>query len=192
MFTINKTIITVLLLPFSLCISITRSYKTLGEPYIDSTGYRAASRRLEIVDHESSNKLISQALSISGDSNLTSSQPEYFQSLEESYQRYSGLFTYVKRAPRPEVRCPYDLIETFRLQIFDPQPFVNAILHAMKLSQLTTLDFTVETKNTDTMLVHIAFTKSIPQHGTRWFSLSEGELTLAITRHSAVIITPLP
>ena len=168
--------------------------RTIGYngPFIDSIGYHAAQARLEIVDREASNALISQALSVPEDTHHLPRQPEFFQSIEESYQRYLKLFSPVRRAPRPEVRCKFDLIETFRLLIFDPQPFLNAILHTMSLTAVSTLDFTVQPKNADTTLVHVALTKAIPQEGTRWVTFSEGELALSVTRHSAALLSPKP
>ncbi|MBN1576609.1 MAG: hypothetical protein JW913_08660 [Chitinispirillaceae bacterium] len=180
----------ILLLPLGSCIFHPPGMSTGYEgPFIDSTGYAEAQERLEIFDIGKSNTLFSQALSVSDDSLEMTSQPAFFQSLEDNYQRYLTLFTPVKRAPRPEIRCRYDLVETFKLLIFDPQPFINAMLHTMSLSGLSTLDFTAEPKNADTTLVHVAFTKAVSQEETKLFTFSEGELTLSVTRHGAICTT---
>lgn len=161
-------------------------------PFIDSSGYYAARARLDIIEREARDTLISQALSVTDDTHQLPRQPDFFQSIEESYQRYLKLFTPVKRSPCSEIRCRYDLIETFRLLILDPQPFLNAMLHAMSLSEVTTLDFTVEPKNTDTTLIYVVLNKAVPQDGARGFALSESDLILSVSRHSAMLMTPKP
>lgn len=161
-------------------------------PFIDSIGCNAAKARLSAIDEMESDTLLSQALSVPTDSTNAASQSTFFQSLEESYQRYLKLFTPVKKASRSEISCPYDLVETFRLMVFDPQPFINAMLHTMSLTDLSTLDLTVQPKNGDTTLVHVALTKANAQEETRWLTFSEGELTLCMTRHGATLLTQKP
>jgi hypothetical protein len=161
-------------------------------PFIDSTGYRAAQARLENIDLAEDNALISQALFVPDDSLQTAEQPAFFQSIEENYQRYLPLFTPVKKAAQPEIRCAYDLVETFSLLIFDPQPFINAMLHTMSLTALSTLDFTVKPKNTDTLLIHVAWAQAVSKEEVKGFSVSEGDLTLAVTKHNATLVTARP
>ncbi len=186
-----------LLLPLGSCIFHPPGLSTANEgPFIDSIGYDAAQARIETIDREEGNALLSQALSVPDDSLQTAPQPAFFQSIEESYQRYLKLFTPVKKALRPEIRCSYDLVETFRLRLFDPQPFMNALLHTMSLTQISTLDFTVEPKNTDTTLIYVSLTQAVsqqvPQGGTKWVTFSDGDLILSVTRHSAILMTPMP
>lgn len=161
-------------------------------PFIDSTGYYAAQARLENIERAEGDALISQALFVPDDSLQMANQPAFFQSIEENYQRYLTLFTPVKKAVRPEIRCAHDLIETFRLLIFDPQPFINAMLHTMSFTGFSTLDFTVQPQNADTILVHVACAQACPREETKGFAVSEGNLTLSVTRHSAVLMTSKP
>ncbi|MBN1308154.1 MAG: hypothetical protein JXA18_09580 [Chitinispirillaceae bacterium] len=180
-----------LLLPFGSCLfhypAVSMKYEG---PFIDSAGYSAAQERIRSIDRAESDALVSQALSVTGDPAHIAGQPPFFQSIEENYQRYLKLFTPEKRARRPEIRCRYDLVETFNLLVFDPQPFINAMLHTMSLTGLVTLDFSVHPKNADTTLVHIALTEAVSHEGTKWFSFSEGELTLTVTRHGAFCTKP--
>ena len=164
----------------------------IDDPFIDSVGWNAAQARLAAIDETEGDSLISQALSVPADSAHATSQPAFFQSIEDSYQRYLKLFTPVQNASRPEVRCRYDLIETFKRGVFDPQPFLNALLHTMSLTDLSTLDFNVQPENADTAMVRIALTKASSQAETKWLTFSEGELTLAVSRHGAVLTTPRP
>jgi hypothetical protein len=158
-------------------------------PYIDSLGFRAAQARLENVDRADGNALISQAFYVPKTTAEQSNQAEFFQSIEESYQRYVKLFTTAKRTSRPEIRCDYDLCETFKLQLFDPQPFINAMLHTMSLTELSTLDFVVQPRNADTLFVQVSYAKATARKDEKEFAIGEGDLTLTVTRHTAALVT---
>lgn len=189
----HKLLLLILILPLGSCMfhsSVSR--KVINGPYIDSIGYKALQARIEAVDRETSGSLISEALAVQNDSLEDVTQSAFFQSLEESYQRYLKLFKPVKRAIRPEVRCDYDLVETFSLQILDPQPFINALLHTMSLTEVTTIDFRVEPKNTDTTLLFVTFTKMESHEETKRVTMSEGDLILSVTDHRATLMTSLP
>jgi hypothetical protein len=188
-----KLFLLIMLLPLGSCVfhpSVGRN--VINGPYIDSIGYKALQARIETVDQETSGALISEALAVQNDSLENVTQTAFFQSLEESYQRYLKLFRPVKRAIRPEVSCRYDLVETFRLQIIDPQPFINAILHTMSLMEVTTIDFRVEPKNTDTTLLYVTLTKMESYEKTKKVTMSEGDLILSVSRHRARLMTQEP
>lgn len=158
--------------------------------YIDSIGYKAAQARIETVEREASGTLISEALAVQNDSLQTASQSAFFQSIEESYQRYLKLFTPVKRTDRPEVRCRYDLVATFKKMVLDPQPFINALLHSMSLTEVTTLDFRVEPVSADTTLLYVSLTRVASEEGAK-ITLSEGDLILSVSRQTAILMTPV-
>jgi hypothetical protein len=160
--------------------------------YIDSTGYRAAQARIEAVDRASGDAMISQALYVPKTALEQENQSEFFRSIEESYQRYIKLFTRVPKSAPPAVRCAFDLTETFKRQIYDPQPFVNAILHTMALTDLSTLDFTVQPRTGDTVLIQVSWARAETQKGNKEYGISEGNLTLAVTRNTATLATPMP
>jgi hypothetical protein len=162
-------------------------------PYIDSLGLCAARSRLIAVEQDGADTLISQAFHIPRDSLSEQIQPLFFKSLEDSYQRYLAIFAPVKqKTPSPEIRCGFDLIKTLKLRIFDPQPFMNAILHSLTLTGITTLDFDVqEYASADTLLVKVFFTAAVP-HGDKAFSMNEGALDLYVTKHGASLTTTLP
>jgi hypothetical protein len=161
-------------------------------PYIDSIGFRAAQARIETVDLAEESALIANALYVPKTAAEQKNQPEFFQSLEESYQRYIPLFTLDKKSSPPGIKCSFNLLETFTLRIFDPQPFLNAMLHSMALDELSTLDFALAPQGNDSLLVKVSWAK--PQSGEmkKEFAITEGELTLAVTKHRAVLITPRP
>jgi hypothetical protein len=161
-------------------------------PYIDSLGYRAAQARLDDIGRASGDAMISQALQVPKTALEQENQSEFFRSIEESYQRYLKLFIRISKKPRPEIRCAFDLIETFNRQVYDPQPFVNAILHTMALTDLSTLDFTVQPHTEDTVLVHVSWARAETRKGTKEYAISEGNLTLAVTRHTAALATSMP
>jgi hypothetical protein len=189
----KKLLLLTLFLPFGSCIFHPAGTSKVHEgPFIDSIGYKALQSRLETIDQEASTSLISQALSVQDDTLQTVPQSTFFQSLEESYQRYLKLFAPVKRAPRPEIRCGYDLVETFKLLLFDPQPFINAMLHTMSLAEVSTLDFRVEPKNEDTTFIYVALTKTVHQEGTNGVTISEGDLILSVAGRRAALMTPIP
>jgi hypothetical protein len=153
-------------------------------PYIDSLGYLAAQNRLYAVEEQSAETLFNQALqakkSLSGDNQ---EQPEFFKSLEENYQRYRMLFTLHRRGALPSAYCPYDLIETFSAGMFDAQPFMNAILHTLRMTDITTLSFTVRHQEDDRMIIRVSWAKAVSAKGSREFSISEGNLDLLVTSH---------
>jgi hypothetical protein len=161
-------------------------------PYIDSTGYRAAQARIDDIDRASGDAMISQALQVPKTALERENQSEFFRSIEESYQRYLKLFTRIPKRPGPEIRCAFDLIATFNRQVYDPQPFVNAMLHTMALTDLSTLDFTVQPRTADTVLVQVSWARAETRKGKKEYAISEGSLTLAVTRHTAALATPLP
>jgi hypothetical protein len=162
--------------------------ETLSDrPYIDSTGYYAAQERIANISYVSSDDLISQALTVQETNEKTPrAQPRYFQTIEESYQRYLILFRPVNKTGLSHLECSWDLIETFRLQVFDRQPFLNAMLHTLGLTELSTLDFTVEPRSgSDTLLVQVLWARPESYKDRKELAISEGNLTLAITRHTA-------
>ncbi|MCW8966406.1 MAG: hypothetical protein OQK82_06950 [Candidatus Pacearchaeota archaeon] len=160
--------------------------------YIDSVGYRALEARIALVDNETSGELISEALAVQNDTTREVAQSAFFQSLEESYQRYLKIFTPVRKSKLPEVQCRYDLVETFNLMIIDPQPFINALLHTMSLKELTTVDFHVEPKNADTTLIYVTLTKMASREHGRKVTMSDEDLILSVTRHRATLVTAIP
>jgi hypothetical protein len=161
-------------------------------PYIDSTGYNALQARIKSLEQTSDDSLIAQALAVQNDTGQTTRQSAFFASLEESYQRYLKLFSPVKRTDRPEIQCDCNLVETFNRQVFDPQPFLNAMLHTMSLTEVTTLEFRVEPTNSDTTLLYILLTKTEPNKQAKGFSVSEDDVILALTGKRAVLMTPVP
>ena len=162
--------------------------KDSTEPFIDSTGFKAAQSRINATEWEESSSLISQALSVMGDTVQAGRQADFFQSLEENYQKYLTLFTPAKQADPPEVHCGFDLIETFRLAVFDPQPFLNAILHTMTLTDLATLDYVTKPQGADTTLVLVKATRAEHPGDAKSLTFKEGDVTLSVTRHGAVLM----
>ncbi len=153
-------------------------------PYIDSVGFRAARSRLDAVDKEYPDSLIQKAFRVQDQQRADSlEQPDFFQSIEEDYQRYRTLFTFHKKEHAAAVYCKYDLLETFKREVFDPQPFMNAILHALSMPDITTLSFDVLSSSSDRMIVRVSWSKAVPQENSKGFSISEGSLELAITQH---------
>jgi hypothetical protein len=190
---INKLFLVTLFLPLGSCIFHPPGRQKINSgPYIDSIGYRAVQARIEMVDREASGTLISEALAVQEDTLHDVQQSAFFQSIEESYQRYLKLFTPARRSDRPAIRCDYDLVETFKLLLFDPQPFLNALLHTMSLKEVTTLDFKVEPKNVDTTLLYVTLTKVESLEDTKKVTVSEGDLILSVTHHRATLMTPAP
>ena len=189
----RKLILLVLLLPLGSCMFHPPGTAKTGKgPYIDSIGYKAEQARVEMVAGESSGTLISEALAVQEDTLSDITQSSFFQSIEESYQRYIQLFIPVKKAPLPQVRCDYDLVETFNLQKFDSQPFINAMLHTMSLMDVTTIDFRVEPKDVDTLLIYVSLTKMATVEGTEKVEVSASDLILSVTRNHATLMTELP
>ena len=190
----SKLFLLLLILSMNSCMFFpSATSSTVIEAYIDSTGYRALEARVALVESEESGALISEALAVQNESmNEEVAQSAFFQSLEESYQRYLPLFSLVRTSKLPEVHCRYDLVETFNLMIIDPQPFINALLHTMSLTELTTIDFRVEPKNADTTLLYVSLTKMASQENTRKVTMSEEDLILSVARHRATLVTAIP
>lgn len=165
---------------------------TGGGPYIDSIGLRASLARIDNVADQSAGTLITQALEVPGNTASNPDQPDFFQSLEDDYQKYLKLFKPDRNRKVPEASCNYDLIETFRSKIFDPQPFMNAILHTMTLKEITTLDYAIQSDKSDTLLVQVSWAKPTAQQAGKEFGITEGSLPLQVTRHSVSVAGPLP
>lgn len=66
------------------------------------------------------------------------------------------------------------------------------MLHTMSLTALSTLDFSVKPHGSDTLLVHVVWAKADAKEDAGGFSVSEGNLTLAVTRHAAALMTARP
>jgi hypothetical protein len=169
-----------------------RSAATGGGPYIDSTGLRASLARIDNIVDQSTGALIKQALEVPGNARDNSEQPDFFQSLEDDYQKYQKLFKMKKGVKTLEVTCNYDLLETFRVKIFDPQPFLNAILHTMTLREITTLDYAIQSDKSDTLILQVSWAKPTAQQTGKGFGITEGVLSLFVTKHSVLCAEPLP
>jgi hypothetical protein len=170
---------------FLLCadISLCKSPEMEG-PYIDSLGYLAAQNRLHAVEEQSAESLFNQALQAKkGRADDSEAQPEFFRSLEENYQRYRMLFSLHRKGPVPSAYCPYDLMQTFAAGMFDAQPFMNAILHTLRMTDITTLSFAVRRQEDDRMIVRVSWAKAVSRKGSKGFSISEGSLDLLVTSH---------
>ena len=87
----------------------------------------------------------------------------------------------------PEVTSDYDLPETFRAKVFDPQPFMNAILHTMMLNEITTLDYNVQSDKSDTLRIQVSWAKAMPDKAGKCFDITEGTLPIYITKHTAIL-----
>lgn len=162
-------------------------------PYIDSLGLAASRARLEAIAPASPDYLISQALDAPGRAAAGSgSQPECFQSLEDNYQKYRKLFFVNNQPSGPCARCPCDLLQTFSLQVYDPQPFMNAVLHTLGLIDLSTLDFEVKPYRPDTLLAHVSFARSSTTDLRQGLSISEGNVDLYIALHTISLASSLP
>lgn len=177
------------MLTFIACIWLGPGHFTAagGGPYIDSLGLRASLARIDNVEDQSTGALIGQALEVpknAADDNL---QPDFFQSIEDDYQKYLKLFKLIKSRKTLEARCDYDLLETFRVKIFDPQPFLNAILHTMTLKDITTLDYAVKSDKSDTLLLQVSWAKPTAQQSGKGFGITEGSLPLIVTKHSVFL-----
>ena len=160
-------------------------------PYVDSTGFAASRARIETVEREAGGTLISEALAVQDDS-LPSEQTAFFSSIEESYRRYLPLFTPVRRSRRPAVRCSHDLVATFTLQRIDPLPFINALLHRMTLTDLTTADFKIEPVDNGTLLLYITCTVLQDYMTEGKMTVSESDLIVAVDPHRATLMTAIP
>jgi hypothetical protein len=158
-------------------------------PYVDSIGFRAAQSRLEAVESKSPDSLISEAIQIQNKSKADiQAQSDFFQSIEDDYQRYRKLFTLHKRGPISKVFCAYDLLETFKLELFDPQPFLNAVLHTFDMSDIATLSFDVISRSSDGLIIRVAWSKAVPQAGKKAFSISEGNTDIKVTKHWITLV----
>jgi hypothetical protein len=158
-------------------------------PYIDSIGFRAAQSRLEAVSSKSPDSLINDAFRIQKKPHADiQAQPDFFQSIEDDYQRYRKLFTLHRRGPVQEVYCKYDLLETFRLALFDPQPFLNAILHTLSMPDITTISFDVVSRSTDRIIIRVSWSKAVLQENGKEFSIAEGNCDIMVMRHWIALI----
>jgi hypothetical protein len=166
---------------------------TTGDgPYIDSLGFRASLARIDNVAGQSAGTLITQALEVPDDTASSAGRPDFFQSLEDDYQKYLKLFRVDKRGKAPEATCSCDLLETFRSKVFDPQPFMNAILHTMALKEITTLDYAIRSDKSDTLMLLVSWAKPTAAQTGKGFGITEGSLLLRVTRHSVSVAGPLP
>jgi hypothetical protein len=162
-------------------------------PYIDSLGLAAAQARLESISPSSPDLLISQAITAPEQAAAgKTGQPEYFQSLEDNYQKYRKLFSPIKKAPQPAAACRFDLLQTFTLQVYDAQPFMNAILHTLGLADCATLDFEVKPYKPDTLLAHVAFARTSSTDLKQGLSISEGNVDLYIALHTIILASAAP
>jgi hypothetical protein len=153
-------------------------------PYIDSLGYRAAQSRLDAVDAKSPDSLINQALRVQNKRHADpATQPDFFKSIEDNYQRYLKLFTLHKRGQVSEVYCAFDLLETFELALFDPQPFLNAIMHTLSMTDISTLSYDVISKSPDGIIVRVSWSKAVSQEGGKGFAITEGTSDIKVTGH---------
>jgi hypothetical protein len=153
-------------------------------PYVDSLGYLASQNRLHAVEEQSADSLFNQAFQTKkGRAGDNREQSEFFRSLEENYQRYLTLFSLHRRGPVPSVFCPYDLLQTFAAGTFDAQPFMNAILHTLRMTDITTLSFTVRSQAVDRMILRVSWAKAVSRKGSKSFSISEGSVDLLVTEH---------
>jgi hypothetical protein len=181
-----KTHILSIVLVFQACIRMGPGHTPATEDgsYIDSLGLRASLARIDNVEDQRAGTLITQALKVPDKNTGNNAQPDFFQSIEDDYQKYLKLFRLNKNGKVLEATCKYDLLETFRVKIFDPQPFMNAILHTMKLSEITTLDYTITSDRSDTLLVEVSWARPTEQPVGKGFGITEGSLPLCITKHS--------
>lgn len=161
-------------------------------PYIDSLGLRASLARIDNVADQSTGTLIKQAVEAPGNTGTGVDQPDFFQSLEDDYQKYLKLFKPDKKVKAPEATCNYDLIETFRTKVFDPQPFMNAVLHTMALKEITTLDYAIQSDKSDTLFIQVSWAKPMPENTGKSFGIMEGSLRLLVMKHSIVLADSLP
>ncbi len=153
-------------------------------PYIDSAGLRAAQSRLEAVDGDDADSLINQAFRVQNKlPSGVQGQPDFFKSIEDDYQRYRKLFTLHKRGPVSGAYCPYDLLETFKREVFDAQPFLNAILHTLSLPDVTTLSYSVVSRAPDNITIRVSWSKAVAQEGGKGFAIAEGTSDIKVARH---------
>ena len=153
-------------------------------PYIDSIGFRAAQSRLKDVDGDQADSLINQAFRVPAQrQGEVQAQPDFFKSIEDDYQRYRKLFSLHKRGQVSEVFCPYDLLETFKLEVFDGQPFLNAIMHALSMPDITTLSYDVTSRTKDKIIVRVSWSKAVPEDSGKKFAISEGTSAITVASH---------
>lgn len=139
-------------------------------PFIDSVGFQSAKlRNAEIVSDliTNSHSLVSRALTKKPHSPDDTSSEDIFRSLEDSYQRYLHVFKPATTDSIFKVQSEYDLPATLRLSILDRQPFMNALLHTLSFHSMTTLDYTVEEHNKDT-LRGSCILGNAPSQGLQW------------------------
>jgi hypothetical protein len=179
---------------FMTCIRMGPGHSSENEdgPYIDSLGFRASLARVDNVVDQSTGTLIKQALEVQENTTGNTDQPDFFQSLEDDYQRYLKIFKLSRTGRLTEATSDYNLLETFRAKVFDPQPFMNALLHTMKLREITTLDYIIQADKTDTMLVQVSWAKPTALEAGKGFGITEGTLALLVSRHSVSVAGPLP
>jgi hypothetical protein len=160
-------------------------------PYIDSIGFEAAQSRMDAIENGSPDSLINKAFQTHQKENSSSiKQSEFFQSIEEDYQRYRKLFTLHRKGSTPSVYCEYDLLKTFTLGIFDQQPFLNAILHLLLMPDIATISFDVLSRSPENMKVKVLWSKAAQQAKGKGFSISDGNTDMIITAHWITILPP--
>jgi len=163
-----------------------------GGPFIDSVGFESARvRNAEIADGLMSNSqsMVTRALTDKSDPADDSAGEDIFRSLEESYQRYVAVFKPATIESIFKTQSEYDLPATFRLSVFDRQPFMNALLHSLSFHSLTTLDYIIEEGNRDTCRIRVNWAAPLPKDSTG-FTIKEGSLNLIVTKHEVTCLNP--
>ncbi len=160
-----------------------------NKAYIDTVGYRAFTNRQQILGDglfNNPDSAVRMALRPMDEAAQGSAARDsgIFAEIEQSYQRYLTLFRVQKNAGGYELCFPYNLIATLETGMVDRQPFMNAILHSLGLTDLTTLDFSLQRLSADQLLVTVMWSapaKTI-QSGIH---IAEGEQQLYVSPHTA-------
>jgi hypothetical protein len=112
-----------------------------------------------------------------------------FARLEANYQRYRDLLASEDGGSKRRLHSRYDLAATLRKGVFDPQPFMNALLHSMGMEEIVTLDYDIDSTSLDTLVVTVYWGAGT-EDSSGELRLSEGDLRLYVTEHAASLLPP--
>jgi hypothetical protein len=151
-------------------------------PYVDSLGYRDFLFRQDVLGEG----LFRDPDSMVHDARETA-RDSAFARLETNYQRYRALFAASPQISKRRLVSRYDLAVTFRRGVFDPQPFMNALLHTMGMDEIVTLDYDIDSTGTDALALTVYWGAGT-RDSTGALRLSEGDLRLYINDHTASLL----
>jgi hypothetical protein len=163
-----------------------------NQAYIDTVGFRAFSHRQRVLGDElfsnpdSAVRMALRPMSDTADNARAAPDSTVFAEIEQSYQRYLRLFSARKTAAGYEACFPYNLIQTLQTGKIDRQPFMNAILHSLGLTDLTTLDYSIQ-RLSDRQLQVIVMWSAPAKTLDSELHIAEGQQTIYVSPHRVTL-----